>query len=332
MKTNTQKFMAVALAMLGLLITGQTRAALPNNAKVSTNVSKTDVQVAEPFQFDFTVTASKGTKVLLPATGDQLGEFDVLDTKDIADLPSRDSADQRIWTRRMTLESIVAGDLQIPALDIQVRSGNESQALETIRTKPISVSVQSLLEGRADPTKFHDIQSVVDVDIPKAKSHAWVLWTVGGLGFASIIAATVGLVARRKTWLTPAQWAQQELDALQSSRAMADNDSETITEELSTVLRDFLELQFEISTPVQTTNELLSEVHHRKILKTETTKRFGKLFSIADQAKFASLDLTASQWNEVFIEARSVITEASQYEPQMLENETDRVTTLKEPV
>ena len=95
---------------------------------------------------------------------------------------------------------------------------------------------------------------------------------------------------------------------------MQAKDSETVSQELSTVLRDFLELQFEISAPVQTTKELLSDVSHRKILQPELTKRFSKLFAIADQAKFAGLSLTESQFDKVFDEARSVITKASQVE------------------
>ena len=325
MKTNTQKWSAIALAMLGLFITSQafanSSAALSSNdAQVTATVSKTDVQIAEPFQLELTVTAPDGARVSLPPMGDQLGEFDVIDTQDIADIPSDASAGQRIWKRRMTLESIVAGDLQIPALDIQVADGAESQtlrALKSLSTQPISVRVLSVLEGRADPTQFRDIQSVVDIKVPQPESYAWVWWTVGAMGTASFVAATIAVVARRKTWLTPAQWAERELDAIQSSVAMQANDSETISRELSTVLRDFLELQFEISAPVQTTQELLSDVNHRKILQPELAKRFSKLFAIADEAKFAGLSLTESQLNKVFDKARSAIAEASQFAPDI---------------
>ena len=315
MKTNKRKYMAVVFALLGLFIVSQARANSPaesssNDAKILASVSKTDVQVAEPFELELLVTAPEGSKVAMPVIGDQLGDFDVLDTKDVADIPSDTFTDQRIWRRRLILESIVAGDLQIPALEIQVADG---PVLETLKTQPISIRVLSVLEGRADPTQFRDIQSVVDVDVPHPKSHNWIWWSVGGMGTALFAAAAIAIVARRQTWLTPVQWAHRELDAIQSSAAMQSNDSETISQQLSTVLRDFLELQFETSSTVQTTKELLSEVNHRKILKPELTKRFGKLFRIADEAKFAGLNLTGSQLNKVFDEARSVITEASQY-------------------
>ena len=318
MKSNKKIHVAVAFAMLGLFISSQAVANNPavpllKNAKVEATVTKTDVQIAEPFQLELTVTAPSGTRVSLPAIGDRLGEFDVLDSQDLADIPSDTSAGQRIWKRQLSLESIVAGDLQVPELEIQTVNGTESQ---TLSTQPISVRVLSVLEGRADPTQFRDIQSVVDVSVPQPESYSWVWWAAGGMGIASFAVASIAIVARRKTWLSPVEWAEQELDALQSSEAMQANDSETISQELSTVLRDFLELQFEISTPVQTTNELLSDVNHRKILQPELAKRFSKLFAIADEAKFAGLNLTESQLNKVFDEARSVINEASQYEPE----------------
>ena len=313
MKTNTRKCMAVASAMLGLFITSQAFANSPvvplsKDVKVTANAFKTEVQIAEPVQLELTVTAPSGTKVALPAIGDQLGEFNVLDTRDIVDIPSDAVAGQRIWKRRMTLESIVAGDLQIPALEIQTVNGTESQPLYT---QPISVRVLSVLEGRADPTQFRDIQSVVDVNVPRPDSYRWVWWTVGGMGMVSFAAAAIAIAARRKTWLTPIQWATRELDLIQSSVAIKGSDSETISQELSTVLRDFLELQFEIPAPVQATKELLSEINHRKILQPKLTKRFSKLFAIADEAKFAGLSLTESQLDKMFEEARSVIIEAS---------------------
>ena len=329
MKTITRKFRTVAFAMLGLFFTATAFAnapaiALSNGAEVAAVVSQTDVQIAEPFQVELTVTAPSGSKVALPAISDQLGEFDVLNTQDIADVPSDVSADQRIWRRRMTLESITAGDLQVPALEIQVADGTESQAFTTLSTQPITVRVLSVLEGRADPTQFRDIQSVVDVYVPQPESYSWFWWSLGGMGTASIAAAAIAMVARRQTWLTPVQWATRELDSIQSSAVTQSKYSESISQELSTVLRDFLELQFEISAPVQTTKELLSEVDHRKILQPELTQRYSKLFAVADEAKFAGLSLTESQLSRMIDEARSIIIEACLYEPEP-ETQTESV-------
>ena len=161
MNVIKQRGVLAAIAVLGLLITGQARAndfaaSSLSQAKAEVNVSNSAVQVAEAFQLELTVVAPKGTKVSLPAIGDQLGQFDVLDTQDVADIPSDDSAGERIWTRRMTLESIVAGDFQVPGMEIQIANGTESK---TLTSQPISVRVLSVLEGpcRPDSVSRHSI-------------------------------------------------------------------------------------------------------------------------------------------------------------------------------
>jgi hypothetical protein len=300
----------IVIAILGFLLNGRVNATEPGETQspiqptLTATVSKSDVHVAEPFVLELTVVAPLGAKVTLPAIGEQISEFEILDYQDVNDIPSDASSGERIWTRRMTLESIVTGELEIPALEIRVSQGAHS---ETLRSQVIPVHVISVLEGRADPTQFRDIQSVVDVDIPQPKSIAWVWWTAGGLGLLTLFTTAFAVVTRRQTWLTPVDWAKQELERLQASEAMQNCDSETVTQELLAVIRDFLELQFEISAPVQTSSELLQVVESGKLLNPELVKRFGKLFAVADQTKFAGLTLTPSQIGKLFNEAQMLI-------------------------
>ncbi|MCA9170134.1 MAG: hypothetical protein KDB23_20800, partial [Planctomycetales bacterium] len=128
--------------------------------RVDVSASKSNVQVAEPFAVELTVVAPEGTQVTLPPVAAQLGEFDVVDHHDIADVPV--AGGQRIWTRRLTLESIVTGKWEVPVMDIQTRTGSTAQI---VRSEPIPIHVASVLEGRADPSKFRDIHSVVDLPV-----------------------------------------------------------------------------------------------------------------------------------------------------------------------
>ena len=149
-----------------------------------------------------------------PAIGKSLGSFDVTDQVDRADVPSPNDVNQRIWTRRLTLESIVTGDIEIPSLEIQVRQNTGSQ---TLKSEAIPIRVTSVLEDRADPMKFRDIQSVVDVSVPQpAVTHAWLWWTLGGFGGLTAAALMLVAVAKRRTWMTPDVWAIRELDQLRT--------------------------------------------------------------------------------------------------------------------
>lgn len=115
-------------------------------------------------------------------------------------------------------------------------------------------------------------------------------------GFGGIAAAALMLitVARRKTWMTPNVWALRELDHLRHSETMRISDSERVTENLTTILRDYLELQFDITSPMQTTKELLHEIETNKLMSAEMAEEFATLFEHADLARFAGLRLSAA--------------------------------------
>ncbi len=281
---------------------------LRDAATISVVATTDKIQVAEPFTLDLKITAPSGTRVMLPAVGKQLGDFDVIDHQDVSDIPSSENANDRTWTRRMTLESIVTGDLEIPAMEFQVASGGEA---EVIKSNPISVHVISVLEGQADPAQLRDIHSVVDINVPQPESNSWLWWLAGGGSLIALAAASVFVVAKRKTWMTPSQWALNELDELSRSNAAEFGESETVSQQLSTILRDYLELQFEISAPLQATQELLSNIESSKLLDSEIAKRFAEIFESADLAKFAGVQMSPTEMGSAIDESRQLIEETS---------------------
>ncbi len=168
-------------------------------ATIVASASAARVLVAEPFTLEWSVTAPTGAKVVFPTIAKQLGEFDVDESTDLFDIPDANLTDTRTWTRRLTLESIVTGELSIPALEVQVTDKSGQYVLQS---KAITINVTSVLEERGDPTKFRDIQSVVDVDLPVSHSNAWFWWTVGSVAGLSLVAISAVAVTRRRRWLT----------------------------------------------------------------------------------------------------------------------------------
>ena len=276
--------------------------------QVDVKVSDASVQIAEPFTMKIMVTAPAGTKVSMPAIGDQLGEFDIVDLRDINDIPSASTSNERIWKRQMTLECIATGDLEIPSMEFQVGNGTN---LRIVRSDPISVRVASVLEDRADPTQFRDIHSVVDLVVPQQESTGWVWWAAGTLGLLSFGLAMIAVVTRRKKWLSPNEWAVQELQSLDQSEAMQMEDSESVSRQLASILRDYLEMQFEISAPMQTTQELMRVVESKKVMNSGTANRFKQIFEASDQAKFAGMKLTPDELSNAIDDARDLVIETS---------------------
>ncbi len=299
----------IAAVSMGTVSAGESiRKSDVSSPTVTANVSASSVHVAEPLTMDLTVVAAAGSKVEFPSIGTSLGKFDVTNMIDRADVPSADDVNRRIWTRRLTLDSIVTGNLEIPALEIQVRGGGE---IQTLKTEVISVHVISVLEDRADPTKFRDIHSVVDVNVPQVASRAWLWWTLAGSGGIATALALTLVVAKRRTWMTPKVWAIRELDQLRHSEAMESSDSEAVTQSLTTIVRDYLELQFEIFAPVQTTNELLQVLETGEYMNSAVIKRFGALFENSDLARFAGVQLTPAELKQAIDDAQQLIEQTS---------------------
>ena len=284
------------------------RTADSNPATVNVKVSSSTVQVAEPLTLELTVTASAGSRVDFPSVGKSLGSFDVTDQTGRSDVPSASDVNRRIWTQRLTLESIVTGDVEIPSLEIQVRSSASSQ---TLKTDAMPVRVISVLEDRADPTQFRDIQSVVDVTVPQPASHAW-LWSVlGGLGGVVVAGLLFVAVAGRRTWIEPKVWAIRKLEQLRNSDAMKSSDTVIVTEHLTTILRDYLELQFGIAAAFQTTRELLLAIETGKYMNAAATKGFSQLFENSDRVRFAGLRLTHAELTNAIDDAQRLIEQTS---------------------
>jgi hypothetical protein len=278
--------------------------AAANAATVTAKASVDTVQVAEPFRVELVVTAPVGSKVNFPSNANKLGAFDVLETRDVFDVPSQDTSQVRIWTRYLTLESIESGEQQIPALDVQVSHGQEETLLHS---RPITIRVASVLEDRSDPTKFRDIQPVFDIDIPVEKSTAWMWWWgASAIGIAAL--ALVGLVAtRRRRWIKPKDWACAELDELEATCADSAVASGAAAQRLSDIVRSYLLLQFNIVESGRTPQELLQVVESNNWISGATVKRLGSLFQLSDGAKFAGLELSTGELLSALNEAREVI-------------------------
>src|SRR3954471_8137592 len=184
--------------------------------KLTASIDKGTARVAEPINLLLEVEAPPGTRLEMPAKMNRLGEFDVRRMEQSNDFPSANGADKRTWILRATLESIKTGALEVPALEVHYTTDAKSSTFKTLSTASIPIQITSVLETRADPTRFRDIKQTVDVPVPETASRGWIAWTCGG-----IVAATAGLlfvtavVKRRRRGPSPAAWALAGIEELE---------------------------------------------------------------------------------------------------------------------
>ncbi|QDU89713.1 hypothetical protein Pla175_31080 [Pirellulimonas nuda] len=273
------------------------------------SVDKQAAQVAEPVRLELEVRAPRGTLVELPRLPERLGAFEVRGRRLLRDLPAEGDAQGRLWVLRATLETLETGPQQVPALDAQVATGEPGATFETIRSEPIAVQITSVLEDRADPTKFRDIKDAVDLAAPSEPSGRWLVWTLAGAGVAATLALTAVLLAKRRRGPSPSAWALGQIDDLRQLPADDRAGAEMIYDELIEVVREYFELEFGTPTRARTSAELLAAAAHGAELGQTPRRRLASLVSAADDVKFARGGVGGPQLLQAFEDASAFVLE-----------------------
>lgn len=308
----------IVSGVLAFLITGFAQAEPFKTAynqqgvQVSISMSTTSVRVAEPFTVTYELISPSDKSLVWPAVTDQLGPFDVIDSKDLFEIPV-DSG--RMWRRTLTLESIHSGDLEVPELSVNLlptdSKGVQAEPVEVISLAAQPVTITSVLEGRADPKQFRDIQSVVDVEVPVQENSQWTTWGITGLGGLSLACMALVIVAVRNRSITPANWVLRQLDNL--SKRVRENPAENhqhITE-LTDMTKHYLALQFDISASQLTTHELSQMLADQNIGSSLVRDDLSNVLSLADEVKFAGLDLSVDELQAAIQTVRQSVSELS---------------------
>ncbi len=299
--------MMLATAAMGVCAADAQTATL-SQPSVQTTLSRQTVQVAEPFTATMAVNATRGSDVVFPPLPETLNGLLIVKHEDRPDIPMPGAPDQRIWTRRITLESLVGGKQTFPAQEIQVSVNDQWQSL---KTGPVDIQVVSVVEEQSDPKQYRDIQSVIDVTARQSASYRWVWWTIAGTGIGAIATALVAGTIRRRSWLSPDEWATEELDRLKSELHGQDYAGEYVAKELPRILKDFLEMQFDVAAPAQTTSELMRWIEQR--LDNQTLlSRYQELFAFADQVKFAGFPFDDAELIGTIERAEALVKETAE--------------------
>lgn len=289
MKTNRGFKLLIGFSLLVFCQTGL--AAESNSApkdspiKIQLELSDTQTHVAKPIELAITITAPTGIAVSLPPLKETLGPFDIVGHRDINDVPFQKS---RRWQRRIQLESLMAGELEIPAIEIgYVDRRKDSDITGFVSTTPKSISVISNFEQPTSPQQLRDIKSVVfipepesaNTNLPAASTLATTMLLA--LGFAAVI------FAKRKSRISPRRQILNRLNELQTQATQQKIGNDEALVCLSTVARDFSKFEYQISAPELTTNEFLTHASSNPRLTPDFKQLLSNLLTQADLIKFA---------------------------------------------
>jgi len=193
----------------------------------------------------------------------------------------------RVMVRSVRLEPFLPGEVEIGPVELRLVRGEESH---TVRTAPVRVTVRSVLpEDEADPEPA-GIRSIVG--LPFAMP-AWAWGVVGGVvAMAAAVAALVVMMARRArrirlVRLTAHETALKRLEAVLSRDLLATGRFKEFYNEVSLILRRYIEDRFGLAAPERTTEEFLREGRSSGVLAEADVAMLEEFLSHCDLVKFA---------------------------------------------
>jgi len=145
---------------------------------------------------------------------------------------------------------------------------------------------------------------------PKPPVSWWPVW----LGVGIVGAASAGLLAWRYSRrppptivLAPADWALQQLDAIDNQQLPLPAAAERYHTLISDVIREYLEMRFRLHAPRQTTEEFLRSMQQSPHLSAEQQKLLSEFLQRCDLAKFARADFSLEECRRTADMARSFV-------------------------
>jgi len=219
-------------------------------------------------------------ELALPDVGKELHDFTVRESSPV----EQQTVDgRRLLRQRFEIDSNLPGQREVPALAVAAANGE-------VRCEPLTIEVESAVEGEVDPTKFADISGPVAVKRP----WSWVPVYVAGAGALALAGLVWWMLRRRNHRLAmpapvppPHVWALRQLEALLAERLIEQGRTQEFYYRLSDILRTYVELQFGLMAPERTTQEFLMDLRRSDALRYGHRDLLGEFLTACDLVKFA---------------------------------------------
>jgi hypothetical protein len=278
-------------------------------AFLTLEADKKEMTIAERLNLTLTVTIGEDYDVTLPALGDKLENFGIVDYH--TSQPELIDKNKKKITRSYVLEPFLSGDYTIPSMEVKFRKTGADDAEEhSVKTSEITVKVTSLLPADMKDKKLNDIKPPVPYP---ADYRIW-LWT--GLGTLAAAAIAFGIflfLKRRKTagvqtvLLTPHELAYKELDQLAAENLIERGEIKHFYYRISGILRQYIENRFGLRAPEQTTEEFLSGLDKDASFQSEYRILLRTFLRNCDLVKFAEFKPDKEEIEKTFESCRAFI-------------------------
>lgn len=245
------------------------------------------------------VASTQDDKQLELANHESFGSFVVTDESNLLDIPN---GNRREWTWSLKLDTFDANTDSLSGISIQWSDANGTTGI--IEVEPIPVQVESVAGAALQDMELRDIKTSVPL-----YSRTW--WPLAMI--AVIFVCVVGVVffflkkKKRAPILPPHLKAMLAIQSLQDSKV----DVVTFYTALSTIVRTYIEEQFEIAATGQTTREFLIAEKENPRFEHQDRHALADFLVAADLVKFAKFEPNESIWDEAVQRAKEFVSKTA---------------------
>jgi hypothetical protein len=289
-------------------------------------IDKTKINIAQTVTLELVAAIEPSYEVQMPKIDEILQNFGIIDWDNLGD--KLDENNIVVSTYRYRLEPFLSGTFPIPAFTFEFSDvNNPEENKHELTTEPIDIEVASLLGEEKADLKIADIEGVVE--IPAKASFLW-LWLF------LIIIIVVGIawffLRRKKTeeiiriFMPAHEIAYNKLRALVKRDLVKAGKIKEFYENISDILRHYIEHRFNLRAPERTTEEFLSELTTANILSEPDQNNLAEFLNHCDLVKFAKYDPTNEQIQKTFDLVKNFIetTKSEEKKIDVTEMETEK--------
>lgn len=282
---------------------------------IKARVSKRTIRIGETIELELSTRYNPMEWLIqFPTVPDSFNGFELIQKNKIDTLTKREINE---YTWKHTLTHFDSGRWCIPPFDFTIQSKKGDQPF-TQRTDSIWIDVQTIPVDTAKP--FQPIADIREAKRPWYDSLIEWGWKIGLILF--LLGALAGIIifvrSKRKPVTplalgkqqTPYERAIESLQVLEQQKRHEEEDSKPYYTELTTILRTYLDAQFNLDCQEKTTSEIMQVVKKQKAL-ANTRQDLRKVLEEADLVKFAKGKPTHEEHLHYLTLVRDIVQEAN---------------------
>lgn len=298
--------------------------AFSQNAQVTAVLDSQEILIGDQINLDLSVVLQDESTVKWPQFKDTIaGQIEIIESS-MLDSTKKETG-ETVLSQRVVITSFDTGFIVLPPIDFKFNN----DSLQVLSTEPLLIFVSDIpVDTEAD---------IKDIKEPYEVPFNWKKWLIWGLIVLGVIGLIIGLILyikklRAKSQETPVarpkpkrpahEIALEKLEALRQKKLWQNDQAKAYYIELSDIVREYIEFQFDVLALEMTTDEIISALQLKGI-EDEKIKPLKAMLQMADLAKFAKYKPLANE-NELNFETAKTFINQTLIMPLDEPNETSK--------